>query len=288
MHDPEVDRLATPEASHATGFFISMIFVLIFGLGLVGLFLTGIGVSVEGQLFTAIGTTAQALLIIGLVLFFIRLKKFDLKNTLRLRACPAKFYLWGVLAIVPLGILVAQLSQILVQFFPGLVSDNMISLVQSSVFTGDLPVYLFFALAISVGAGISEELAFRGFILKGLESAVRPPAAIALTALVFALFHFEPLQILEVFPAGLFLGYLAVKSNSIFPAIAAHAFNNLYALFEVNFWQTEQPNITPKEILLSTGYPIWVLILAAGILILAIFNLMQPGGIRPDEKNISG
>jgi hypothetical protein len=275
LHDPEVEAQATPEASHATSFFISMIFVLIFGLGLFGLFLTGVGVPVEGQLFTAIGTTAQGLLIIGLVLFFIRIKKFDLKNTLRLRACSAKFYLWGMLAIVPLGMIVAQLSQILVRFFPGLLSDSMILLVQSSAFNGDLPVYLFFAFAVSVGAGISEEFAFRGFILKGLESAVSPPAAIALTALVFALFHFEPLQILQVFPAGLFLGYLAVKSNSIFPAIAAHAFNNLYALFEVNFWQTEQPGITPKEILLSTGYPTWVLILAAGILILAIYNLMQ-------------
>ena len=287
MQNPELEQANTPDASHAAIFYISLILVLIFGVGFLGILLVDLGIPHEGQLFTAIGGAAQALLIIGLVVFMIRTKKFDARKTLRLVSCSPTFIFWGAVGIVPLGMLVSQLAQVLVHFVPELMSENLVKLVESSAFAGDLPVYLFYSAVISVGAGISEELAFRGYILRGVQSAVRPWGAITISALVFALFHIEPLHILMVFPAGLYLGYLAISTGSIYPAIIAHAFNNLWSLIEVSFWQTTQPALTSEEILFSLEYPTEVLVAAAAILILALYKLNQHAPLKTGDKDKS-
>ncbi len=287
MQQPQEPRLSesqTPDATHAALFYLYLMLLLIFGANFVGIILVDLGISPEDQLFTAIGALTQSILVIGFVLILIQSKRFDLKKTLRLRACPPALLFWGVLGVVPLGMLVGQLAQVLVELIPALKSEMLIELVSNSAYDGNLAVYLLYVIAISLGAGISEELAFRGYILRGLESAVKPWGAVLISALVFALFHIDPLHILMVFPAGIYLGYLAMGTGSIYPAIVAHAFNNLWSLFETNFWQTSKPEITSEEILFSTWYPTEVLLLAAGILIFALYQIHQHVQNNPKDS----
>ena len=58
-----------------------------------------------------------------------------------------------------------------------------------------------------VGAPIVEELFFRGLVLRSLRRHIAPPAAIVVSALLFALVHFQVLQFLAL---------------AIFGVIAAH------------------------------------------------------------------
>ena len=70
-------------------------------------------------------------------------------------------------------------------------------------------------------APVTEELVLRGFVLKNL-SRVSQRFGIITSALIFALMHENIPQFILAFTVGIFLGYVAVKHNSIIPAIILH------------------------------------------------------------------
>src|SRR5262249_40034250 len=76
---------------------------------------------------------------------------------------------------------------------------------------------------------VCEELAFRGFILSGLEHQHRTRSAILLSALMFGFLHVLLSLFQQLFNAtllGIVLGLLAVRSRSILPGIVFHFINN--------------------------------------------------------------
>jgi hypothetical protein len=78
-------------------------------------------------------------------------------------------------------------------------------------------------LTISLISPIGEELAFRGVALKlSHEACHNSIAPILITAVLFGLYHGNPVQICYAIPAGIILALVAVKSSSIIPAIILH------------------------------------------------------------------
>jgi uncharacterized protein len=82
-------------------------------------------------------------------------------------------------------------------------------------------------LSLGVVAPLSEEILFRGIILKGLLSRYSPTKAILISAILFSLFHLNPYQFFAAFVMGLFWGYLYFRMKSILPCILAHSISNL-------------------------------------------------------------
>jgi membrane protease YdiL (CAAX protease family) len=79
---------------------------------------------------------------------------------------------------------------------------------------------------VVVIAPVVEELFYRGLWLRSIERRLGSTWAIVLSALVFALVHFEPYDFPALFGFGLILGWLAVRSGRLGPGIWAHvAFN---------------------------------------------------------------
>lgn len=84
-----------------------------------------------------------------------------------------------------------------------------------------------FALLIVVGAPIVEEIAFRGLFFASLmKRGVPPIATVLITAVVFSLFHFEPIRIGILLVTGVILGIVRWRTRSLGSAIIAHAVNN--------------------------------------------------------------
>jgi glutamate-5-semialdehyde dehydrogenase len=75
-------------------------------------------------------------------------------------------------------------------------------------------------------APVTEELVFRGLILRGLLGRWRPAAAILFSAGLFALVHFNPVQAPVALLLGLLTGWLYVRTRSLGLCILAHALNN--------------------------------------------------------------
>lgn len=89
--------------------------------------------------------------------------------------------------------------------------------------------------ALAVVTPVSEELLFRGFALRGMLRSVGPGPAVVATALVFSVLHLKPEVMIPIFFTGLALGWLHVKTGSLWPCIAAHAGQNALALLAVRF-----------------------------------------------------
>jgi hypothetical protein len=85
-------------------------------------------------------------------------------------------------------------------------------------------VVLFIVVAIC--APIVEEIFFRGLLLRSIERRAGTRWAVALSSLVFGLFHFQLIQLPALVAFGLVAALLTVRTQRLGPAIFAHiAFN---------------------------------------------------------------
>lgn len=81
-------------------------------------------------------------------------------------------------------------------------------------------------LIVVLGAPIVEELFFRGLLQRSVGRRFGPGLAVAITALVFGLSHWEVLQFPALAAFGAVLGLLALRTGRLGPGIVAHlAFN---------------------------------------------------------------
>lgn len=85
--------------------------------------------------------------------------------------------------------------------------------------------WLGFFLAVVI-APVTEEVLFRGLILRGLLGRWKPWAAILASALLFALMHFNPAQAPVALVLGLVLGWIYSRTRSLGLCIIGHALNN--------------------------------------------------------------
>ena len=105
------------------------------------------------------------------------------------------------------------------------VSDNLRQIYE--VITGPQDFAFFIILAtVCVLGTIIEELIFRGLLWRLIERIINKHYAFFITSILFAAAHDGPEHIVAVFPIGLWIGWLRLRSNSIFPSIVAHISNN--------------------------------------------------------------
>ena len=122
-----------------------------------------------------------------------------------------------------------------------------------------------------VFAAFGEEMLFRGVLQRSLEHFREPAIAIVLSSVLFSIIHFNPWAALQIMFLGLFLGYLAWKANSIFPAIVLHGINNLLSIILINI-----PEENLKWYSATTKHVnLYLLIFAIIIIVPAIFSFNQ-------------
>ncbi len=132
----------------------------------------------------------------------------------------------GVLLAAICMMLFAQFFvQIFVVLGDALLSNFGISITEfleeNTASTDSLSMFLY----ITIAAPISEEILFRGLVMRSLQPHGKQ-FAIFTSSLLFALFHGNPIQIPFAFLMGLLLGYLAQRYH-IGWAVLLHMLNNL-------------------------------------------------------------
>ena len=81
-------------------------------------------------------------------------------------------------------------------------------------------------LVLVVVAPLTEEFLFRGLILNGFLRKYSVPKSIVVSALLFALYHFNPWQFIAAFVGGIILAWWRIRTDSIVPCIFGHALKN--------------------------------------------------------------
>jgi sodium transport system permease protein len=90
-------------------------------------------------------------------------------------------------------------------------------------------------LIMAIIPAISEELFFRGFLLSGLRTKMRPWTAIFCAAIAFGAFHYFISRLAVTMSLGVLLGWMCWRSKSIWPGIVTHAlYNGFWVIIAMN------------------------------------------------------
>ncbi len=89
---------------------------------------------------------------------------------------------------------------------------------------------IFVVIVVSVVPALCEETMFRGFIQKSFEFKLKPFWAALITAVFFGVYHFNPYGLIPLIGLGLYFGFAAYTSNSIFIPMILHFLNNFAAV----------------------------------------------------------
>ena len=132
----------------------------------------------------------------------------------------------GILYSVLIGIVVYILNIFVAAFFNSILQSLGYTFSSSSS-TGYYPFWLFVVNLImtAILPAICEETAHRGMLLKSL-SGYGYKKAIIISALLFGLLHLNIEQFFYATIIGLYLGYLSILCDTIYPAIIIHFMNN--------------------------------------------------------------
>lgn len=116
-------------------------------------------------------------------------------------------------------------------------------------------------ISILVGAvilaGLFEEMIFRGMLQGAIENRIGGAVAIAVAAVVFALFHLNPWWFVQIAVLGGVFGLATWRSGSIYPSALMHAVNNFVSILFVNLpetalgWYHDGTQIRPAILLVA-------------------------------------
>lgn len=153
-----------------------------------------------------------------------RLVRADVGETLGLRRVPSL----PVFLLAPIGILaLGPASDVLVEFArrvaPSATVDSLGQIEDLVRAAPTLALLPFLALC----PGFGEEILFRGFIQRAIGDGA---LAITVSAISFALIHFDPHHIVGVVPLGFYLAWVAARTGSTWVTITAHVANNAMAV----------------------------------------------------------
>jgi membrane protease YdiL (CAAX protease family) len=175
------------------------------------------------------GMLAETLFIIPAIILVVR-RKMPFARTFRLNPITLPILFYTLLLTVPVLILGDVLDRLFTSFFPLPAWFDIGDLMAiHSVWDGILII----GNGVIV-AGIAEEMLFRGLVQRSLEHFHDIARAIALSAIFFAMLHFNIWWMFQITLLGLVLGYIAWKSNSLWPAIFLHCANNLVSILCAN------------------------------------------------------
>jgi sodium transport system permease protein len=252
-------RQPVPEAGQVLGFFLFEFLLLYYAGSLLQ----------QRSLWSGLVWSEVGLVLLP-TLLFVRFGRFDAVRTLRLRA-PSLRAAVGALCLA-LGGLVVVTTALVIQNRIMPVPTELTRILHELTLgrgAGGLAGTL---LMVAVLPGICEETLFRGVILTGLRRRWRAAPAVVVTALLFGLFHMSVYRLVPAMLLGILLGYIAVRSGSLFPAILAHVASNSAVVLLGRY------QLLPEREMLS-GETLPAPLLLAGVA-LAIFGVWALAGVR--------
>lgn len=145
--------------------------------------------------------------------------------------CDWRMWLSVGLSIFGLGIVLTELYNAVITVLP--MPEEIQDLFHRA--WGKKTSYLVALFSGVLVAPLTEEILFRGIILKGLLAHRSQNRAIVWSAFLFGLIHLNPWQFPSAFILGLFCAYWVVQTGSLWPAIWGHALSNFLSVTFLHF-----------------------------------------------------
>ena len=224
--------------------------------------------------FVTMALTAQAMIFLcGLIPAMLSKEP----TSQRLALVKPKLPLWTTLAFMLATPIIGILTYILMPFLRENPGESM-KYIDDTIRGARGAQAFWFIFIISVLPGIGEELLFRGYVQSRLIKAWGAPFAILFATATFAVMHMDPPHIAAVVPLGLWMGIIAWRSGSIWPAIGCHAFNNLWSCV-LSRMGLDENNITEVDAL-------FILLLPALAMIMSLVAIIRPAPAATDPDSV--
>jgi sodium transport system permease protein len=243
----------------------SQFVMLVFFVLILGLYY--FGGSWQGKEIMSGLVKTQLIIILLPVLLILKVSKTNIKSTLRLNKTNPVNFLLVLIAAIPALTVVAVLGQMINLVFPISQSylEGMNNLLNSSNYG-----FLYSIFVIGVLAGICEETLFRGYIINGFKK-LGFWKAIAISGLLFGIFHLDPFRLVPATLLGMWMGYLVLRTNSIFIPMFAHFVNNSLTIIMTTYGD-KIPIL--KTLATADVIPYWYII-PAGLIVYLVYQTVE-------------
>lgn len=131
---------------------------------------------------------------------------------------------------------------------------------------------------MAVVGPLAEEVCFRFGIVGSLvsQNRLKPWSAIMVSAMIFGIIHMNPAQMLGATIIGAYFGWLYVKTQSVWPSLLCHIFNNAIAVGMLHYFSSEQ---TISQMLPSQAYV--YIVIAGSAIVLALLLIPLHKALKP-------
>jgi CAAX protease family protein len=200
------------------------------------------------------------------------LNRLPFRRAFPIERIPLRQVAATAIAVLGLDILLSEADNVLRMVLPP--PKWVVDLMQDLFATQDKVLSRVFLLVIV--APITEELLFRGVILRGLLGRFRPAVAVMATSLLFAAFHMNPWQFVSALCLGILFGWMFLRTGSLVLCVLAHAMSNaLTILFSFIPWDI--PGMTGTQDV-AVFQPWWLDLAGLGVFVagLWIFRAASP------------
>jgi membrane protease YdiL (CAAX protease family) len=216
---------------------------------------------------TSLAASAKFLFIFGSIPFlivpiiYVKIKNYDANRIFRINAVSNEIVIYSLLLGFSLTIITDELDRIIQILVPPpqWFVEQLQSLQANSVSD-----WIILLIGVVLLASLSEELLFRGFLQVSLERKGDVTRAVVLSSLTWTLIHVNPYWAVQIFITGIFIGFIAWRTNSIIPAIIIHALNNLLSLLFLNFkldeklgWYLYGNHVSPLLFIIAVLILVW-------------------------------
>ncbi len=173
--------------------------------------------------------------------------------------------LWGFIMLLAIAVVIEPIMQLLPQ-------------IKAPAGRG---IYMLMALLIV--APLFEELLCRGVILEAIRRKYNGWIACLASSLIFGFMHLQPQAVLNAFTIGLLLGYLYIRTNSIFAPMILHLFNNVIAYLFLVFGLsgTTLNSLIANKTIYNVVYGISI-----GVVVLSIIAISQQINHLDNKKKV--
>ena len=180
-----------------------------------------------------LGNTVGQVLGLGVpVLLLARLHSRRVLAFLRLRrpdAALAALSFVGLAALWPVVAWLGELNQLLpMPDWVYAIEEPQTQLLEG-VIASDVGL-VFLVIMIALTPALCEELMFRGYVQRQFERPLGPAWSVALTGVLFGLYHLRLTQALPLMALGVYLAYVTWRAGSLWPAVLLHLAYNAFSI----------------------------------------------------------
>ena len=257
------NRLQLRKTASGIGFYIFTIIISMYFFAIIG---TTISAFTTNSYSTIVSflldniVSISSMFIIGL--FYCSFSKTDLSEIAPIKRVSGKFLYKLVLIALSIAFIADYLTEI---FLSGVSLFGIQNKVSMDYTTNNSVESILYIISVAIIPPLVEEFAFRGIILHKLRK-YGDTFAVLISAVLFGLMHGNIVQIPFAFIAGIALGFVTVKSNSLIPSMTAHFMINFTSVI----YSIAYDNKVLEENLIELIYISFIIIVIIGAVFSAI------------------